>query len=366
MAINRANGGLIGKSNKASGGGNTVSIIKSSENFSVRPGTTVVDVLTLAGGGGGGVDNGGGGGAGGFRNLTGQIVSPNSIIPITVGAGGAAADASPATSAGAGSDSVFGNPYNPITSDGGGFGGSNNIAPGPGNAGNGGSGGGAGGGTSATEGSGNTPPTSPSQGNDGGSSGNSTGPTYNKAGGGGGGAGAAGSNGGNARGAGGDGAPSTVTGTDTYYAGGGGGGHENSGNTVIAGGSGGGGAGATPAATTGVAGSEFTGSGGGGGQGSGDGGAGGAGAVIVKELDKASGMYNMNSHFTANTKGQWPTVQTYEISNSCRFDGSSSYLAHTHEAGNRQTFTWSSWIKFGDMDNDSSADVLFSATDTKY
>ncbi len=53
MAINRANGGLVGKSNKASGGGNTVSYFKVAGNFNVRPGTTKVDVLTIAGGGGG-------------------------------------------------------------------------------------------------------------------------------------------------------------------------------------------------------------------------------------------------------------------------------------------------------------------------
>ena len=56
----------------------------------------------------------------------------------------------------------------------------------------------------------------------------------------------------------------------------------------------------------------------------------------------------------------------YEISNSLRFDGSSSYLYHTHETGNKDTFTFSSWIKFGDLDNDSSADVLFSVTNTGY
>ena len=56
----------------------------------------------------------------------------------------------------------------------------------------------------------------------------------------------------------------------------------------------------------------------------------------------------------------------YEISNSLRFDGSSSYLYHTHESGNKDTFTFSFWIKFGDLDNDSSADVLFSVTNTGY
>ena len=56
----------------------------------------------------------------------------------------------------------------------------------------------------------------------------------------------------------------------------------------------------------------------------------------------------------------------YEIENSLRFDGSSSYLYHTHESGNKDTFTFSSWIKFGDLDNDTSADVLFSVTNTGY
>ena len=56
----------------------------------------------------------------------------------------------------------------------------------------------------------------------------------------------------------------------------------------------------------------------------------------------------------------------YEISNSLRFDGSSSYLYHTHQSGNKDTFTFSSWIKFGDLDNDTSADVLFSVTNTGY
>ena len=56
----------------------------------------------------------------------------------------------------------------------------------------------------------------------------------------------------------------------------------------------------------------------------------------------------------------------YEITNSLRFDGSSSYLYHTHESGNKDTFTFSAWIKFGDLDNDTSADVLFSVTNTGY
>tara|TARA_E500000318_G_scaffold96981_1_gene97577 strand:- start:24 stop:1469 length:1446 start_codon:yes stop_codon:yes gene_type:complete len=53
----------------------------------------------------------------------------------------------------------------------------------------------------------------------------------------------------------------------------------------------------------------------------------------------------------------------YEINNSLRFtDGDSAYLNRLpSSAGNQQTWTWSSWIKFGNLDNDTSADVIFSA-----
>ena len=110
MAINRANGSLTGVRNKTSGGGNTITTIKNSGVFNVQTGTNEVDVLVIAGGGGGGVDNGGGGGAGGLRSFTNQRVQPGAGIQVTIGAGGAAGDASPATSAGAGTDTVFANP----------------------------------------------------------------------------------------------------------------------------------------------------------------------------------------------------------------------------------------------------------------
>ena len=350
MAINRANGSLTGVRNKTSGGGNTITTIKNSGVFNVQTGTNEVDVLVIAGGGGGGVDNGGGGGAGGLRSFTNQRVQPGAGIQVTIGAGGAAGDASPSTSAGAGTDTVFANPLSPITSDGGGFGGSNNIAPGPGNAGSGGSGGGVGGGTTATAGSGNTPPTSPSQGNAGGAAGNDAGPAFSKCGGGGGGAGGAGTAGNNAAGFGGIGSPSTITGTDTLYAGGGGGGNENSNNNSAGGGIGGGGNGAVPNATAGVAGTTSTGSGGGGGQGSGDGGAGGSGVVIVKEKDKAGGMFNMNSQYNSVKSGQWPTVNIYDVTNSCRFNnGDSPKLSKALTAPNQKTFTISMWVKLGDL-----------------
>ena len=350
MAINRANGSLTGVRNKTSGGGNTITTIKNSGVFNVQTGTNEVDVLVIAGGGGGGVDNGGGGGAGGLRSFTNQRVQPGAGIQVTIGAGGAAGDASPSTSAGAGTDTVFANPLSPITSDGGGFGGSNNIAPGPGNAGSGGSGGGVGGGTTATAGSGNTPPTSPSQGNAGGAAGNDAGPAFSKCGGGGGGAGGAGTAGNNAAGFGGIGSPSTITGTDTLYAGGGGGGNENSNNNSAGGGIGGGGNGAVPNATAGIAGTTSTGSGGGGGQGSGDGGAGGSGVVIVKEKDKAGGMFNMNSQYNSVKSGQWPTVNIYDVTNSCRFNnGDSPKLSKALTAPNQRTFTISMWVKLGDF-----------------
>ena len=64
MAINRANGGVIGVNNKTSGGGNTITTIKNSGVFNVQTGTNEVDVLVIAGGVGGGTDNGGGGGDG--------------------------------------------------------------------------------------------------------------------------------------------------------------------------------------------------------------------------------------------------------------------------------------------------------------
>ena len=346
MAINRSNGGITGVRNQTSGGGNTVTTIKTSGKFRVQTGTNEVDVLVVAGGGGGGKDNGGGGGAGGFQSFTNQKVQPGSDINVTIGAGGVGSDASPATSAGAGTDTVFANPISSLTSAGGGFGGSNGIAPGPGNGLAGGSGGGVGGGTTATAGA----APDASQGNAGGAAGNDAGDNFSKCGGGGGGAGAAGTAGNNAAGFGGIGGPSSITGTDTLFAGGGGGGNENSGNNSAGGGIGGGGRGGVPNSTGGVAGTTSTGSGGGGGQGSGDGGAGGSGLVIVKEKDKAGGMFNMNSQYNSIKSGQWPTVNIYDVTNSCRYNnGDSPKLSKTLTAPNQKTFTISMWVKLGDL-----------------
>ena len=364
MAINRANGGVTGVNNKTSGGGNSITRITASTTFEVQPQTTEVDVLVVAGGGGGGNTSGqqgGGGGAGGFRNLTNQAVSPGSKIPVTVGAGGSAATA--------GSDSVFSNPINSITADGGGLGGSGgNPAPGPA-AGTGGSGGG--GGWNQTGASGNTPPTSPAQGSDGGN-GQITNVDNMRGGAGGGGAGGAavvgtgaGSAGGpgNRAGSGGIGAPSSITGTNTLFGGGGGGGALNSpgppwNTTKGAGGigaassdaTGGGGAGAQDS-TAAVAGSSNTGGGGGGNSGTAtNASAGGSGVVIVKEKNKANGVFNMNSQYNSVKSGQWPTIDYTEnanVTNSLRFndDDSPKLSRAVSTSGSSTNATLSVWVK---------------------
>jgi hypothetical protein len=333
-----ANGGIKGKLNKPSHGGDAVTTMTASGNLTVQQGTTEVDVLVVAGGGAGGHGNvgGGGGGAGGLQNLTTQSVNSANDIAITVG-GGASGAGSNAVSAD-GSDSVFSNPSNPITSTGGGGGGS---TPAPA-----GRAGGSGGGSydSGSAGAG-----TPGQGNNGGGSSGSS-PQYY--GGGGGGAGSAGVSGATPenRGNGGDGAPSTITGTATYFAGGGSGSVNDSTNPLVAVGGGGKGGGGSDD-TNGTSGTTNTGGGGGGG---GDtAGSGGSGIVIVKEKDKASGVWNSRSQYSSKLKGQWPDPNQYEITNSCKFNGSDDQLQRTpSSAGNKKTFTWSAWVKRCGEDSD--------------
>ena len=343
-----ANGGIKGKLNKPSHGGNAVTTMTASGSLVTQQGTTEVDVLTVAGGGGSGGDAGaGGGGAGGFRNLTSEQVLPNTSIAITVGAGGAAGGTGTPEDGTSGANSVFANSANPITSTGGGGGGLGDSGGG-GTGVDGGSGGGGGGrgddaGGSATAG----------QGNDGGKSKPQSSPT-NDRGGGGGGAGAAGGDGVNdpgKAGDGGNGSPSTITGISTLYAGGGGGGSESTGGTAGGvGGVGGGGPGGNGAA--GTAGTANTG-GGGGASGSGPtaGGAGGSGIVIVKEKDKASGVWNMRSQYSSKLKGQWPDPNQYEITNSCRFeDGDTPKLSRSvSNNGSGTNATLSVWVKRGNL-----------------
>ena len=351
MAINRANGSVTGVNNKTSAGGNSITRIPASTTFEVQPGTTEVDVLVVAGGGGSGGDQGaGGGGAGGLQSATNQVVSPGSTIPVTVGAGGAAGGTGTPEDGSDGGNSVFNNPTNVITSVGGGGGGLGD-SQGGGTGRDGGSGGGGGGrgddaGGSATSG----------QGNAGGKSKPQTSPT-NDRGGGGGGAGGAGGDGANdpgAAGNGGIGAASSITGTATYFAGGGGGGSESSGGTAGgSGGLGGGGAGGNGAA--GTAGTANTG-GGGGASGSAPaaGGAGGSGVVIVKEKNKANGVFNMNSQYNAVKRGQWPTIDKTEnanVTNSLRFndDDSPKLSRAVSTSGSSTNATLSLWVKRGNL-----------------
>ena len=125
------NGGVIGPTNKASSTtlSEKKSAITSTGTFTVQcapvGGVRTGTVLVVAGGGSGAPQGGGGGGGGGFRLIACQTF-PTSGVPVTIGAGGAGVGG-PAHTPGEnpgnkGSDSVFGNPANPITSNGGGAG----------------------------------------------------------------------------------------------------------------------------------------------------------------------------------------------------------------------------------------------------
>ena len=415
MAINRNNGGITGVSNKSSGGGNVVTNLTSSQSFTVQESTTEVDVLVVAGGGGGGAQ-GGGGGAGGFRDLKNQVVLPGSSIPITVGAGGVggyfggpvpASDVTPTS----GSDSVFGNPVNPITSTGGGRGGGRQTSGGLGAA-SGGSGGG-GGSAGAAPGATDANTGTSGQGNNGGAGIGSD----NVGGGGGGGAGAAGGavppgngDGGNTTNQanfgqpGGVGSPSTIRNISRHFsAGGGGSGGTGNTDSFYSGGKGGfegGGFGRSGGETPGIAPSGEANTGGGGGASTQPGnktapqaasGPGGSGIVIVKEKDKANGVFNMNAQYNSNKTGKWPSGQAFDVSNSIMFNtADSAYLNFkdtSNAAGNTglTTYTISAWCKlsqgFGSSsrwlfgagsesgDNDyvlwTSADVLKHSFDTE-
>ncbi|MCX6880090.1 MAG: autotransporter-associated beta strand repeat-containing protein, partial [Verrucomicrobia bacterium] len=252
------------------------------------------DYLVVAGGGGGGMRHGGGGGAGGL--LAGSTNLAAQSYTITVGAGGAGANASDENlKAGSpGANSVFGT----ITAIGGGGGrtysGSYNGAGGSG-------GGGSGGGSNPGGGTGIS-----GQGRDGGS-----GSGGGANGGGGGGAGElGGASSGASGGKGGDGLQSSISGVPTYYAGGGGGGGDTS-KTGGAGGSGGGGHGGDNGVNTSqTAGMNGTGGGGGGCRSAtvtAPGSAGGSGIVIVR-YPYDPGTYSITLTSPANNQSFGSTV----------------------------------------------------------
>ena len=112
-----------------------------STSFTVPAGVTTVNVMVVAGGGGGGgsTDRTAGGGGGGGLICTTLAVTPGQVIPISVGAGGAAGPKTAGASAGSlGGNSTFG----ALTALGGGGGGGWQTSASP--ATSGGSGGGAG------------------------------------------------------------------------------------------------------------------------------------------------------------------------------------------------------------------------------
>jgi hypothetical protein len=230
--------------------------------------TVPIEYLVVGGGGGGGTVqyHSGGGGAGGFR--TGSLgVIPGSSYTVTVGLGAVGWSNTGTTNA----EGRDGNPstFSTITAAGGGGGAGYNGGNGrPGGSGGGGGGFGDGsfvGGTATPSG----------QGNNGGKFDGSSGGA--KTGGGGGGAGAPGTNGGSGTGGhGGAGLPSSITGTQVYYAGGGGGSSEGSNTT-----NGGIGGGGTGGVTNGTNGAPNTGGGGGAGERSGSSSGGGGSGIVV-------------------------------------------------------------------------------------
>jgi hypothetical protein len=266
-----------------------------------------VDFLVIAGGGGGGAGSGGGGGAGGYRNSYSTETSggggsseaslsflPGTVYTVTVGAGGAGANAPHTIRGFNGVDSsISGTGITTITSAGGGGGGSNGSGVQTGS--NGGSGGGAGSASNAgviAGGSGTA-----NQGYGGGSS--DGGPFPNRKGGGGGGASAVGVNATTTvAGNGGDGLASSITGSSITRGGGGGGGGTSGVGTVGTGGAGGGGTGSLN--TTATAGTANTGGGAGGSADSVAGIGGGSGVVILRMP---------TANYSGTTTGS-PTVTT--------------------------------------------------------
>ena len=273
--------------------------IYTSNNLSIAGGApnpaTSVNYLIVAGGGaGGGGNGGGGGGAGGL--LSGTIsVTSGSPYTITVGAGGA-------------SQTANGTPSTALTLTAfGGGGGSGESGPGPSpitSPGGSGGGGGSASGTSHTGGQGITSPVR--QGYPGGN-GYTNGSTIRN-GGGGGGAGGTGTTGDpNAQGGpGGIGSPSSITGTDIFYAGGGGGGCYSGPSFGVGGTGGGGNGGFGPAPPSpGSAGLTNRGGGGGGGGNSypGGGALGGSGVVIISYPTAFSQASSTGSNVLVATAG---------------------------------------------------------------
>ena len=333
-------------------------------------GALTAEYLVVAGGGGGSVLHSGGGGAGGYRSsVTGEAsgggasaetslsIALGTPYAVTVGAGGASVPVSYSSVANKGNDSVF----DAITSAAGGAGILGGVEPpGQGDGGSGG-GGGAGGVATSPAGSGTA-----DQGFNGGEGGNAGGSTYH-----GGGGGGAAEIGGNCTvgvkaGDGGDGVQSYITGSGIYRAGGGGG--SSYAHPGGAGGLGGGGNGGGN--YPGAPGTANTGGGGGAGGGasaSNVSGAGGSGVVIIRVPSSvvaefsAGVVYNYIptddfNVYEITAAGVSDTVTFSQgavttVEDSLRFnDDDSAYLTRTPaSAGDRKTWTWSGWVKRGNL-----------------
>ena len=124
-AGSRNNGGVIGPTNKTSFGKNKVTTTIATGDFTTQPGTTVVNLLVVAGGGAGGTNTSGnvgsaGGGAGGVRQFNCVSVSGNTAFPATIGAGGSATPYPGGSVGGCGADSSITIGCTTYTSNGGG------------------------------------------------------------------------------------------------------------------------------------------------------------------------------------------------------------------------------------------------------
>jgi hypothetical protein len=299
-----ANGGIIGKVNVSSFGNNTITEKKSSGTLTIQPGTRIIDATIVAGGGSGGrADIGGGAGAGGVLCQTSIPVS--SPFEITIGGGGNSINSPTLSQGNTGTNSTLVVGSTTYTANGGGSGGgASSFVPSPGGA------GGSGGGAGNAGGCGGAGVCG--QGNNGAPRGAGNG------GGGGGGAGSAGSSNpgsGSNGGAGGNGKDvsplypgASLTNSGVFAGGGGGSGDGPGGGAGGAGGPGGGGVGSGPSTPTAGSGTTNTGGGGGAGENTrGNSGAGGSGTVVVKELNKASGVWSMQSQFQARIANTWPS-----------------------------------------------------------
>jgi hypothetical protein len=352
-------------------GGNQIHTFTSSGTLS--PLTPITASYLVVAGGGGGGSYGAGGGAGGLLTSSTTLYSGATYI-VTVGAGGAGGANATGNSGVAGSNSVLsGTGLTTLTSVGGGYG-AGSGANGGGSGAAGGNGGSGGGSSISSSNAGGT--ATSGQGFAGGT-GYTNGATY-AIGGGGGGASAVGRSvlsSDTTGGFGGAGSASSITGSSVTYAGGGGGGGDSrTSYNGGAAGAGGGGAGGNSSGGAGSAGTTNLGGGGGGGgyaaTTSSAGGAGGSGTVIISYA--GSQVFNGglvtssggNTIHTFNATGAL-TPLTNNLNNSLRFRSSASAnLTRTPSiAGNKQTWTWSGWVKRGQLSTASEL-VMFGAAAT--